>query len=86
MTGELVTFESPHVKMCRANCNKRCCINCEHFLSATIDDSMRGMLLDTICSCFQGVPTDLWTGVTKCVKYRAPKSKQRKDFSNAAYD
>jgi len=77
VTSELVTFESPHVKKCRANCTKRCCINCEHFLSATISTSMRGMLMDTVCASFEGVPTDLWAGITKCTKYLPPKSKDR---------
>lgn len=75
MIKELVTFESPYVKMCRANCTKRCCINCEHFLSAIVSTSVRGMLLDTVCAAFTGVPTDLRVGSTKCTKYQTPKSK-----------
>jgi hypothetical protein len=75
--SELVTFESPPVKECRANCTKRCCINCEHFLSATVSRSMRGMLLDMVCDCFLHCSADMFVGVSKCTKYIPPKSKNR---------
>lgn len=76
--SELVTFQSPPVRECRDNCNKICCISCEHFLSATVDKGFRGMLLDLACSPFVHSPTDMWAGSVECDHYVLHKSELKK--------
>ena len=70
--NETVAFDSPHVKECREKCNKQCCINCAHFLSAELNDSMKGMLLDLVCSFDLERPIDMWAGTNTCSNYEAP--------------
>lgn len=69
---DLVTYCSQEVLECRARCNKRCCINCESFLSAEISASYRGMLLDLVCGFHYDNSIDARVGTNQCTKYKRP--------------
>ncbi len=68
MNNKEVTFDTKIVKACRDKCPKRCCINCDNFLSAEIDASKPGTLTDLCCLAFK-IPKNTWSGTTACLEY-----------------
>lgn len=73
MNNKIVSYTHKTVIACRAHCNKRCCINCDHFLSAEVnafDDA--GKLSDLVCEKREG-KIQTWSGANECGLYLIPQ-------------
>jgi len=68
MHNKVISYTHREVAKCRARCNKRCCINCDNFLSTEINENKSGQLLELICVKREG-KIQTWAGPNECEYY-----------------
>jgi len=71
MNNKIISYTHREVAKCRARCNKRCCINCDNFLSTEIKTHMPGQLFELICVKREG-KIRTWAGANECEFYLVP--------------
>lgn len=71
MNNKAVSYTHREVAKCRACCNKRCCINCDNFLSAEVNANKPGRLFELICVKREG-KIRTWAGPNECGHYIVP--------------
>lgn len=65
---KILAFDAKSILECSADCSTRCCLNCDNFITAVVNEAQPSQLFKVCCSRIPDT-FDTWSGLNECEEF-----------------